>query len=321
MRIDKIIDKITKAIFSPKFIWDILENNIPYRIKYFSMLISLKKIILLKLKWPFQGIKNIEWIEKYNISAESFNPKYKKNGISAIVRLKNWDQFLETCIVSLIDYIDEFILLVDINWTDNTNNICIELSKKYPEKIKHYEYEPVVYPGNHEKYSITPDNSVHSLSYFYNYCMSKVNYNYVMKLDDDMLVIDNAFVQNIKNIKENNPNFFLAIPQINIYSQNNNYCIATKYLSSWIAGLFWDHWIFPISRNTYFFNDIWCENLIMPYKIKYWKLSFLHLKNIKSDWWIKNYNWYWAEYVAELSKNSKFISIPEKYKKTLEKIF
>ncbi len=321
MRIDKIIDKITKVIFKPEIIDNILENKVTLKIKLFSLLISFKKILLLIKKWKFKWLQNIEWIEKYNISKESFDSKNKKEWVSAIARLKNWDEFLEKCLLSIINYLDEIILLVDINWTDKTNEICINLSKKYPNKFKYYDYDPIVYPWNHELYSETPDNSVHSLSYFYNYCLSKVNYKYVMKLDDDMLVLDENFKEMVNLVKNKSPNYFLALPQINVSKNEKwDFAIANKFLHSGIAWLFWDHWIFPISNKTYFFNDIWCENLIMPYFIRYWKLSFLHLKNIKSDWWLKNYSGYWAEYVKELLKWTSFKEIPEKYKKHLENI-
>ncbi|MDR0860247.1 MAG: glycosyltransferase family 2 protein [Candidatus Peribacteria bacterium] len=66
--------------------------------------------------------------------------------MSAFARLKNGDQFLEKCLLSIKDYVDEVILLVDINSTDNTSKICQKLSKKYPNIFKYYEYEPEVYP-------------------------------------------------------------------------------------------------------------------------------------------------------------------------------
>jgi hypothetical protein len=151
--------------------------------------------------------------------------------------------------------------------------------------------------------------------------MSKSSYKYVMKFDDDMLCVGEEFWKISNNIKKQWINYFLDIPQINISRDDNwNIAIANKYLSSWIAWIFWDHWIFPISDQTYFFNDIWCENLIMPYRIVYSNvIGFLHLKNLKQWWWVKNYEWYGVEYIKKLNQNTWYLQLPKKYINILTK--
>ena len=143
-----------------------------------------------------------------------------------------------------------------------------------------------------------------------------------MKFDDDMLVIPENFKEMIDYIHREQPiEAMLALPQINVsLDANGEYVIATKYLQSGIAGLFWDHGIFPISKKTYFYNDTGCENIVMPYKIKYGEISFLHLKNLKSDWGVKNYTGYGKKYIEDLQRGTWYISLPEKYKKLLTKI-
>jgi hypothetical protein len=84
-------------------------------------------------------------------------------------------------------------MLVDTSSTDNTLNICQMLEKEYSHQCKLYVYNSLVYPGNHKKYLIGEDDSIHALSYFYNYCMSKSSYKYVMKFDDDMLCVGEEF--------------------------------------------------------------------------------------------------------------------------------
>lgn len=319
MRIDKIIDTITKQIFDPWLIVDILDNDISWKFKIFAMAISLKKKYLLWKRWSFQWLHNIEWIKKYDISWESFDPKNKKNGITAMGRFKNSEDFLEISIRSILPYIDEVIMLVDLSSTDATLDICNKLAFEFPTQCKLYEYDQAVYPWNHEKYIANRDDSVHALSYFYNYCMSKVTYKYVMKFDDDMLCVGDDFWKICEEIRKDGLDYFLDIPQINISrSDEGDLSIANKYLSSWIAGIFWDHGIFPLSNNTYFFNDIGCENLIAPYWIKYSRtIWFLHLKNLKSGWWMKNYDGYGVEYIKKLNKGTTYISLPKKYKNIL----
>lgn len=317
MRTDKIIEIIISMLFSGKDIELILQNKVPIKLKFISILIYLKKIILLLLKWKFKWLTNIENIQEYNIYGKEFDPKFRKKWISWIARLKNWDDFLELCLLEASKYLDEIVLLVDQNSTDKTNEICIELSIKYPKKFKYFPYEYEVYPWNHPKYHQTPDNSVHALSYFYNYAVSKSTYTHMMKLDDDMLCIWNIFREELSKIRQENWNYFYALPQINLEKNSNNFRIPSKYLHSWIAWLFWDHGVFKVSNRTYFFNDIWCENLIMPYRIKYLKVSFFHLKLLKKNKWMWNYEWYWNEYIKKVFENSNHIKLPEKFEQII----
>jgi len=321
MRIDKIIDAITKKIFNPWLIRDILRGNISWKLRLFAIGIALKKKILLWKRWPFQWLHTIEWIKQYTISWKSFDPQSKKNGITALGRFKNSADFLEISMRSILPYIDEMIMLVDTSSTDTTLDICQRLALEFPTQCKLYTYDQAVYPWNHEKYVSNQDNSVYALSYFYNYCMSKASYKYVMKFDDDMLCVGEDFWKICNSIRNDGLQSFLDIPQINI-SRNGTgeLSIANKYLSSWIAGIFWDHGIFPLSNKTYFFNDTGCENLIAPYWIQYSQtIWFLHLKNLKSGWWMKNYDGYGVEYIKKLNEWSTYISLPKKYKDILSK--
>lgn len=321
MRIDKLIDRITKLLFPSSLILEIMKGQISIRFYIFAFFIALKKKYLLQKKWSFQWICNKEKLYHYDISKNSFEHKTKKNGITAMWRFKNSSDFLDVSIKSILPYIDEVIMLVDISSTDNTQNICKVLAKEYWEKCKLYLYNQDVYPGNHVKYRSDEDNSIHSLSYFYNYCMSKASFNHVMKFDDDMLCVGEDFWIICDWIRKNNLTYYLDIPQINISRDNwGNLAVATKYLSSWIAGVFWDHGIFPLSEKTYFFNDSGCENLITPYRIKYSnKVGFLHLKNLKQWWGMKNYSWYGVDYIKQLNEWTNYITLPQKYKNILSK--
>lgn len=319
MRIDKCIDYLTKKIFPPLLIEQIIKGHISWKLKYFALLISIKKKILLRKRGSFQGLDNKEHEKTYIIPVEAFDPTTKKNGISALGRFKNSQDFLEICIKSILPFVDEVIMLVDQNSTDQTDHICRQLEQKFPEKCIYYAYTPQVFPGNHPQWATTPDNSVHALSYFYNYCLSKASYKYVMKFDDDMLCVGNEFGTICDTIREQWLDHFLDIPQINISrDKQGQLAIANKYLSSWIAWVFGDHGIFPLSEKTYFFNDTWCENLIAPYTIQYaHTIWFLHLKNLKQEWWTKNYSWYGVTYIQKLQSGTSYIPLPEAYRDIL----
>jgi hypothetical protein len=64
---------------------------------------------------------------------------------------------------------------------------CLYLEKKYPNKVRFFVYEPEVYKLFSDEHKLCPNNSVHNFSYASNYLLSKVNYKYAVKLDDDHL--------------------------------------------------------------------------------------------------------------------------------------
>lgn len=133
-----------------------------------------------------------------------------------------------------------------------------------------------------------------------------------------MLVIPENFQKMVEYIRVNKPHFFLALPQINVSRDTHgNLAIATKYLHSGLAGMFGDHGIFPLSEKTYFFNDVGCENMVLPYSIQYGEVSFLHLKALKSDGGKGNYTGYALEYLKALKQGSAYIPLPQKYQKLL----
>ena len=56
-----------------------------------------------------------------------------------MARLKNADNFLEESIESYIPFLNELIL-VHNNSEDKTWEICNKILKKYPKKVKIYQY-------------------------------------------------------------------------------------------------------------------------------------------------------------------------------------
>lgn len=122
-----------------------------------------------------------------------FKPCYEvlKNGLSGIMRVKNEARYIENCIGSCIDALDELIVVYN-DCTDDTPAILERMQKLYPEKIK-------LYPFNHHilAYNLTPEefeyaknlpeDSLRLHSTQCNYGLSKVTYKYALKIDPDQL--------------------------------------------------------------------------------------------------------------------------------------
>jgi len=132
---------------------------------------------------------NIENIQKFNFSHSGSG---KKKGISVMLRVKNEQRNIQRCLESIVDVFDE-IVVIDNNSTDKTMEIVINLCKqvKYKTKLKLVNY-PYSIARCGRDHSQTPDNSVHSLVYYYNWCLSQCDCSVVCKWDADMILTSNS---------------------------------------------------------------------------------------------------------------------------------
>ena len=123
--------------------------------------------------------------------------KERPLGVTGILRCQNSADFLDACIESCIEGLDELIAVYH-NCTDETANILKRKQSKYPYKIKIFEYQPYIYPIDltDEQFQETmnlPKDSIHLLSGYSNYAISKVTYRYAIKIDSDQLFFSESF--------------------------------------------------------------------------------------------------------------------------------
>lgn len=114
-----------------------------------------------------------------------------KDGLSGLIRVKNEEQFIEPCIKTCVDALDELIIVYN-DCTDRTPEIVQRMCKLYPDKVKGYAYNHHVLSHNLSKeefeYAKTlPDDSPQLHSNQCNYALSKASYKYAVKIDVDQL--------------------------------------------------------------------------------------------------------------------------------------
>lgn len=112
-------------------------------------------------------------------------------GVSGILRCRNCADYLDVCIDSCIDALDELVAVYH-DCDDNTPEILKFKQKQYPNKIKVYEYLPYILPIVPDKPMLQfaknlPNNSQHLLSGYCNYALSKASYRYAIKIDADQI--------------------------------------------------------------------------------------------------------------------------------------
>lgn len=269
-----------------------------YIISVFIILMNYKSIRKIRdnIKWFIKKwynttkvdknlLMNKEWIEHMNISINSFNWNKRKMWLSWFARLKNADHYLYKCIKTHIDYYDE-IVLIDNQSTDKTKEICKKLKREFPNKIKFYEYDYEVYFWWSEQHKQTPSNSIHSLSYYYNWSLSKTSYKYISKIDDDNFMIwEKLWKIRSKILTDQSKNSYYYYSWINTIKENNIYKILDDLDIKYIW-LYWDHWFFPVNEYTYFIQNNNCEEFKCNLKYNWQWFIFIHLKFLKPNNWV-----------------------------------
>ncbi|WP_432472025.1 glycosyltransferase [Amphritea sp. HPY] len=131
---------------------------------------------------------NIEGDSDYNFV---LTKKGKLLGASAMLRVKNEERRIVSCLESIVDLFDE-IVVIDNGSKDSTK----ELVEKF--KVEHVLGDRVVvhsYPFTVAKcgseHQATEANSLRSLAYYYNWCVSRCGYSVICKWDADMLLGSN----------------------------------------------------------------------------------------------------------------------------------
>ena len=148
----------------------------------------------IKEKMPPVTLKEIYVVDTDTLTRE------RPVGVSGLLRCKNCEDFLEMCIDSCIDGLDELIAVYH-DCTDRTPEILRQKAAQYPDKIRVFEYQPSVYPidldeEELEKAKLLPPDSIHTLAGYCNYALSKASYRYAVKIDADQVY----FTDRLKHI-------------------------------------------------------------------------------------------------------------------------
>ena len=213
-------------------------------------------------------LKNLEKNEPFYIDECWY--KNRKRGISAMVRVKNEEEFIEPCLVSIKDFFDEILIALN-NCTDATPDIIDALNLphvticNYPFKLHHNG------PGHNQ----IPQHSVYDNAYFYNWAMKKTNFQHVCKWDGDMVALPSLN----KQLKR----FILKHTITNITGIN----ISGEALAHRSKGAptNTEPRIFKVSKNTYYYQGELTQYFTHDYTSKLCTIEnpvFLHFKNVKS---------------------------------------
>lgn len=228
----------------------------------------------------------------YHFIPEMLDNK-RSEGVSAFMRIRNGEDFLEETIESHVLFFDEIIACYN-QCTDNTEKILLKLQRKYPKKIKVYHYEPKVHPpGSPEQKAFYKKTSkvpiTQSLANYYNFALSKTTKKIAVKLDDDHLAVSKSLGEAMQVVRTTGYQYIYTFSGINLLIKDGKLGIA--YNSAFSGN--GDICFFPVSSKSYFINSSICESFVnknRSLKKKYLGLLYLHLKFLKKSNGLLNYN-------------------------------
>lgn len=215
--------------------------------------------------------------KKINLRSK-LNPKNRKKGISGFMRLRNEEEFVGKVIESVINSLDELVIVYN-RCTDKTPKIVEKYRKKYPSKIRVYDYKPHVYPQGSKEHVIMAPDSVHSFVNYINFALVKTTYSVAVLIDGDDLFIPNLFNTAVEDIKKNELNRFLGFNGVNLWDENGKiYVNGNKPL---MGGF--DRGFFPVSPWTYYIKTPDFEHLFHTLRKRILGVLFFHMKGMKKD--------------------------------------
>jgi len=136
-----------------------------------------------------------------------------------MLRARNEESKIVTCLASIISVFDE-IVLVDNGSTDRTLELALAFKRAHDERdvIRVFSYPHSIEPCGY-RHLATPAESVHSLVYFCNWSLSRCSRAYICKWDADMVLASGeemrfrGFLQSL----DTRPEALWAIPIQTIY--------------------------------------------------------------------------------------------------------
>lgn len=179
-----------------------------------------------------QEFTNNERFVNFNFGL-SANPK--RQGVSAMLRVKNEESKIYYSLKSIYKLFDE-IVLVDNASTDRTLEIAraFKTHEDKDDKIKIYFYPFEIARCGDENYA-TPEDSVHSLTYYYNWALSKCSCRYVCKWDGDMVLrseVRGSFRRFLKQIQTGKTCGWIVYGQTVYRDAQRQYYLAKDEINS-----------------------------------------------------------------------------------------
>ena len=236
-------------------------------------------------------------------AASTFRPGLWPKHVSAMLRVKNEDAFLHDALASIVDLVDE-VVVVDHASTDGTPEIIAAMARAHPRKIRAFHYPHAIARVGEENRALLESEegrrSPHLLSNYYNWCLARCRMNYVLKWDGDMIATP-AFTRQLRAFQRSRC-LYMRVYGANVHPDGIHLVGATTEQQREIQAQMPEptsvgNWTGPYTdpesricprRGATFANDFWwCESLRLPMPwggvLETAEPGYLHMKYCKPN--------------------------------------
>jgi hypothetical protein len=167
-------------------------------------------------------VVNLEGDHDFDIDWKWARPEQLHKGFTAVVRVKNEAAALPWVLPPLLRAVRR-VIVIDNNSTDGTPEVARETAAKADaaDRLDVRTYPFSVSRCGPEHLG-TPPDSVHSLTYFYNWAFSLVETTYALKWDGDMVLTDSG-VDALRDLawQVETGQFLVQMPRYPLYVANS----------------------------------------------------------------------------------------------------
>lgn len=233
------------------------------------------------------GAAHVETVAGYSFRPDDLRVAARVPGISAFMRIRNGEDFLEASIRTHIDAFDEVVAVYN-QCTDSTPDILARLAQEYGPKLRLFHYADRVYPAGSAEHAAEPANSPHSLVNYYNFALSQTRFSHATKLDDDHLAIAPGLERLVDGVRSGAFGREMSCFSGFNLARGEDGRIGIMVLHPFSGG--GDIGIFPVLPGTFFGHDRRFERFNAAGLARRFRgLAYWHLKFLKPDLGFGNY--------------------------------
>jgi glycosyltransferase involved in cell wall biosynthesis len=233
----------------------------------------------------------IETVEKPTFTSQDFALSKKRPGISAIVRLRDEEEYLEQALNSILPFFDEFVIVFN-QCSDRTPEIVEAFARENPQRVRAFHYVPKVFPQGSREHRVLPPDHVSSLVHYYNFALSQASCQVRAKWDGDMIAAPRPFggaVERLRSLRPGTLAWWLSpwrlgfwwYMGVNLWDRDGETLVNSSFPTS---GLKKDHGFWPAGRRHVFRHHRWSEYFRWRWLFtKCLGFVFFHVKGMKRD--------------------------------------
>lgn len=229
-----------------------------------------------------------ETVTGYIFDPADLRIEQRRPGISAFMRIRNGEAFLEQTIRSHIGHLDE-IVAVHNQCTDATPDILARLAQRFGPKLRVYHYLDRVFPPGSEGHLRTPANATASVVNYSNFALAQTRCQIVTKLDDDHMAMDlpmGALAEAARNARSTDREA-LCYSGINLARDADGRLGLPAEEPLCGNG---DHWFVRLTAQNYFIKDRRFETFRHTgLRRRFGGFAYWHLKYLKDGGGFANY--------------------------------